>query len=75
MMTVRSRTSQHSTPNIHQTNPPTNGPGERVEDIHGRIQPFGQLVVDTARLVECRDLLSEQREDRVGRIAGFEFGK
>jgi len=75
MMTIRSRTSPHSTLNIHQTSTPTNGPRERVEDIHGRIQPFGQLVIDVTRLAERRDLLSEQREDRVGRIAGFEFGK
>ena len=46
-----------------------------VEYIDCGIEPFGQSIMGTAGVVRVRDLSSEQSEDGVGRIAGFEFGK
>jgi len=57
----------------YHTNTPANGSGERAQNIHGRIEPFGQFLICTTRLIEARDVVLERGEDVIGRIAGFEF--
>ena len=57
----------------HQANTASNDSGKRAENIDGGIQPLGQLVVGTTRLVEPRDLLVKYVEDGIWRTTVLEF--
>jgi hypothetical protein len=60
---------------IHQPNALANGLGKRVQDIHGRCDPFREPVVATLRFAECGDLISKDNEDTLGGIAKLKVGK
>jgi hypothetical protein len=60
---------------IHQPNALANGPGKRIHDVHSRCDPFCEAPVVILGFTECRDLLSEDSEDRLRGIAGLEAGK
>jgi hypothetical protein len=61
--------------NIHHPNALANGPGKRIQDIHGWGDPFCEPVVATLRLTECGDLLSKDVENSFGGFTGLKAGK
>lgn len=52
----------------------SDGCREGIDNIHRRVQPFRQAVIASSRLVEVLDLLSKNKENAVGSIAGLELG-
>jgi hypothetical protein len=60
---------------IHQPNALANGLGKRVQDIHGRRNPFCEAVVAILGFTECGDLLSKDGEDSLGGVTGLKAGK
>jgi hypothetical protein len=58
----------------YQTNTFSEGVGERIEDIHGGIQPFGEPFIATLRSIEILDLLLKHSENAAWGIAGLELG-
>ena len=60
---------------IHQPSSLTKGRGKRIQDIHGRGDPFCKPIIVILGLAECGDLLSKDGEDGLGGIAGLEPGK
>lgn len=60
---------------IHRPNALANGLGKRVQDVHGRCDPFCEAIIAISGFTECGDLLSEDGEDSFGGIAGLEPGK
>ena len=56
-----------------QANTASNDSRKRAEDIDGGIQPLGQFVIGTTRLVEPGNLLIKHPEDGIWRITVLEF--
>jgi len=58
-----------------QANTASNDSRKRAEDIDGGIQPFGQFVIGTTRLIEPGNLFVKYAEDGIRRITVLEFVK
>ena len=58
----------------YQANTLPEGPRERKEDIHGRVEPFCQVFLAGSGLIELLDLLLKQGENGGGRVAGLKLG-
>jgi len=56
-----------------QANTASNDSRKRAEDIDGGIQPLGQLVIGTTRLVEPGNLFIKCFEDGIWRMTVLEF--
>ena len=56
-----------------QANTASDDPRKRAEDIDSGIQPLGQFVIGTTRLVELGNLLIKYAEDGIWRITVLEF--
>src|SRR6267154_2185336 len=61
--------------NIHEPNALANGPGKRIQYIHGWDDPFGESIVSILGLIESRDLFSQDGDDSLGGIARLKAGK
>ena len=56
-----------------QTNTPSNDSRKRAENIDGGIQPLGQCIIGTTRLIEPGDLLVKYVEDGIRRTTVLKF--
>ena len=61
--------------NSHQPNALTNGGRKCIQYIHSRDDPFREPIVSILGLAESRDLVPQDGEDSLGRIAGLKVGK
>jgi hypothetical protein len=58
----------------YQANTFSEGFRKRIEDIDGRVQPFGQPFIVILRSIELLNLLLKHNENATGRVAGLELG-
>ena len=74
-MNIRAEVFRAEDLGIHQSNALADGLGKRVQDIHGRCDPFCESIVGILGCTECGDFLSKDSEDCLGGIAGLKIGK
>ena len=60
---------------IYLSNALANGGGKRIQDVYCRGDPFCESIFTILGLVECRDSVSKDGEDSLGRLAGLKGGK
>ena len=60
---------------IHKPNALANSDGKHIQNIHSRDDPFRESIVSILRLIESQDLVSQNGEDSLGRVAGLKAGK
>jgi hypothetical protein len=60
---------------IHKPNALANGGGKGIQYIHSRDDPFRESIILVLRLIEGRDLVSEDGEDSIGGIARLKGGQ
>ena len=72
---IRARILHEETPDTHKPNTLANRVGKRVQHVYSRGDPFCESIVAIPGFAEPRNLLSEDGEDSLGGVAGFEDGK
>jgi hypothetical protein len=58
----------------YQANTFSEGFRKRIEDVNGRVQPFGQPIIATLRSIKLLYLLLKHSENATRRVAGLELG-